>query len=37
MKSAEAKKAADARINTMITPDKIKKWKAKIEKLSNPV
>ncbi|MGB1633062.1 MAG: hypothetical protein ACPHEN_06700 [Candidatus Poseidoniaceae archaeon] len=37
MNSAEAKKAADARINTMITPDKIRKWKAKIEKLSNPV
>lgn len=37
LNNSEAKKAADARINTMITPDKIKKWKAKIEKLSNPV
>lgn len=37
LNNREAKKAADARFSTMITPAKIKKWKAKIEKLSNPV
>ena len=37
MDNGKAKKAADARISTMITPSKIRKWKAKIEKLLNPV
>lgn len=37
MDDKAAKMAAIERLNTMIKPDKIKKWKAKIVKLSNPV
>ena len=37
MNDIAAENAAIERLNTMITPDKIKRWKVKIVKLLNPV
>ncbi|WP_146531844.1 hypothetical protein [Vibrio cyclitrophicus] len=36
MDNAKAKKAAEQRLETMITPQKVKKWKAKIAARLNP-